>query len=572
MKDCRYLTGLAMAMLAMSLTQCASVQELEAPRADATGPSFEVFAVPGDTKTVNDGLATLWQNGDKFNLFHAVAGSRIYTADGAFTVDDPDTGHALGSVAGLSGAAHDWYLAYPYISSATSPTAVPVTIGTSAGTAQVQAGAESTAHLAGPAVPLRGRASAVASDEIPSLAVGPAASVLAVQVTNPGAAGVKVTEVRFRAPEAIVGSFTMDVTGASPAFQAVNASDEAVLSVSGGAVLKAGESGFFYLVVKPFTAGAGSQLTLSVNGQERTVRLSRPTTFAAGKMKTLSITLDPTDPPVVNPYYFRRVTAVTPGRKYLFVAEDAKVDPVVLRMAKPLAEGTASGRMDAEDVTEQDGIITLYGTENAFTFIQGESGFSIRQPDGRYLYNHNTDNVFAGTDATAEYVWTVTFDEEGLASVVNRTRMIQYNPTSSVRKYQTRQTSSSSTVGVKPRLYELQNDDEANAEFLKHTLPGVYAYGSEDWLYADGTHQTAVQTLASNVTFRLYQPASFVAVQVAGIPAGVSTGDRFTVRLTRYVKQALTHSGTFSVVAVKVADGTAWLMSESGTGFIVKIQ
>jgi hypothetical protein len=572
MKDCRYLTGLASATLAIWLTQCASVQELEVSRADVSGPSFEVFARPGDTKTVNDGLATLWQNGDKFNLFHADAGSRTYTADGAFTVDNPETGHAVGSVAALSTAAHDWYLAYPYASSATSPAAVPVTIGASAGTAQVQAGAESMAHLAGPAVPLRGKASRVAADATPSLAVAPAVSVLAIQVTNPGQADVKVTEVRFKAPEAIVGSFTMDMTGESPVFRAVNASAEAVLSVSGGVVLKAGESGFFYLVIKPFTVGAGSQLTLSVNGQERTVHLSRPTTFVAGKMKTLSITLDPTDPPVVSPYYFRRVTAVTPGRKYLFVAEDTKADPVVLRMAKPFPEGTSSGRMDAEDVTEEDGVITLYGTENAFTFIQGENGFSIRQPDGRYLYNHNADNVYVGTDATAEYVWTVTFDEDGLVSVVNRTRMLQYNTTSSVRKYQTRQTSSSSTVGVKPRLYELQNDDEAHAEFLKHTLPGVYAYGTEDWLYADGTHQTAVQTLASNVTFRLYQPASFVAVQIAGIPAGVSTGDRFSVRLTRYVKQALTHSGTFPVVAVKVADGTAWLMSESGTGFIVKIQ
>ena len=388
-----------------------------------------------------------------------------------------------------------------------------------------------------------------------------------MNVTNPGAADVKVTEVKFKAPEAIVGAFTMDVTGESPVFTAVDASDEAVLSVSGGARLKPGESAVFYLVVKPFSAGAGSQLVLTVNGQERTVTLSRPVSFTAGSIKSLTMTLDPTDPP--QPYYYKRVTAVTAGRKYIFVAEDPNADKV-LRMAHALPEGTASGRLDAEDVTDEDGTITLDGTENAFTFVETESGYTIRQADGRYLYNNSADNVYAGTATGAGYYWTVTFDEEGLAAIQNRDRMIQYNPTSSVRKYQVRKTSS--TTGVKPRLYELQNDDEAIAEFLAHTTPGVYSYGTEDWLYEDGTHQTAVQSMASLVTFRIYRPAEYIAVQVSGIPAGVAVGDRFDIRLARYVKQVLTDSAEFTVSAVKVEGGSAWLMADGGTGFIVLIQ
>ena len=558
---------IGLAAVPLALTQCA-VQEVEktAPAAH----NFEVFARTDDTRTVNDGMSTLWVDGDRFNLFHAAAGARTYASDGAFTVDDPGTGHATGTVTSLGSGEYDWFMTYPYATGATSPAAVPVTVGAAAGTAQTQAGADDMAHLAGAAVPLWGKASAVAADATPSLAVAPAVSVIAVKVTNPGAADVTVTEVKFKAPESIVGAFSLDITGETPAFTAVDASDEAVLSVSGKALLKPGEDGLFYLVVKPFAAGAGATLTLTVNDQARTVTLSRPTTFAPGKVKTLSMTLDPTDPPVVTPYYFKRVTEVKAGRKYIFVAEDTKVTPAVLRMALPLPEGTASGKMDAADVTEEDGIITLYDTESAFTFLQNENGFTIRQADGRFLYNNNSDNVFAGTDSGAGYYWTVAFDEEGLATVQNRTRVIQYNPTSSVRKYQTRQTSS--TVGVKPRLYELQNDEEIIAEFLAHTVPGVYAYGTEDWLYADGTHQTAVQTLASAVTFRLYQPAEYIAVQVSGIPAGVATGDRFTVRMARFVKLVLSHSGEFAVTAVKVEDGTAWLLSDSGTGFIVKIQ
>ena len=559
---------LGLAALPLALTHCASVQETEALRTPAAGGNFEVYAQQADTKTVNDGMSTRWVNGDTFSLFHVAAGkNNNYVADGAFTVDDPETGHAKGTVSSLGDGSYDWFMAYPHSADAASPAAVPVTIGAAAGTAQVQAGADNMAHLAGPAVPLAGKAAAVPAASTPTLSVAPAVTALAVTVTNPGAADVKVTEVKFKAPEAVVGAFTMDVTGETPVFTAVNVSDEAVLSVSGGARLKPGESAEFYLVVKPFSAGAGSRLVLTVNGQERTVTLSRPVTFAAGSIKSLTMTLDPTDP--AQPYYYKRVTQVTAGRKYIFVAEDPNADNI-LRMALPLPEGTASGRLDAEDVTDEDGTITLDSTENAFTFVETESGYTIRQSDGRYLYNNSADNVYAGTSTGAGYYWTVTFDEEGLAAVQNRDRMIQYNPTSSVRKYQTRKTSS--TTGVKPRLYELQNDDEAVAEFLEHTIPGVYSFGTEEWLYEDGTHQTAVQSMASLVTFRMYQPAEFVAVQVSGIPAGVSAGDRFDIRLARYVKQVLTHSADFAVTAVKVEGGTAWLMADGGTGFIVLIQ
>ena len=68
----------------LALTQCASVQEMEIP-VPAEG-SFEIFATPEDTRTVNEGQSTRWVKGDRFNLFHAVAGATSYVADGAFTV------------------------------------------------------------------------------------------------------------------------------------------------------------------------------------------------------------------------------------------------------------------------------------------------------------------------------------------------------------------------------------------------------------------------------------------------------------------------------------------------------
>lgn len=548
-----------------ALTGCAAVQEVEAP--PVAQASFEVYAVPVETKTVNDGLSTRWENGDTFSLFHAASGTNRYVADGVFTVDDPETGHARGSVSSLSGARQDWYMVYPAVSGATSPASVSVTVGAAAGTAQAQTGADNMVHLAGPSVPLAGKVSSVATGTAPTLPVAPAVSVLAVNVTNPGDAAVRVTDVKFKAPEAVVGSFTVDVTGASPVFKAVSASDEAVLSVSGESTLEAGENAFFYLVIKPFTAKAGATLTLSVNGQERTVTLSQAVTFAPGRIKTLNFILDKSEASQGGPYYFKQVTSVTPGRKYIFVAEDANAGNV-LRMAHPLPEGTNSGRMDASDVAEENGVIALTSVDCAFTFTENEKGFTIRQEDGRYLNNTDADNVSVGTEPNAGYYWTVTFDTDGLASLLNRGRQIQYNPTSSVRKFQTRKTSS--TVGINPRLYELQNDGESTKAFLQKSVPGVYDIAAEDWLYADGTHQMAVRIKGGDLTFRLYQPATFVAVQLSGIPVTIAAGDRFQVRLTRFVKQVLTHLNEYTVTVAKVEDGQAWLMADGGTGFIVK--
>ena len=562
------LTIVGPAVLMLALTQCASVQEIEAPlRARA---SFEVYATPAETKTVNDGLSTLWEQGDGLSLFHAPAGTPTFTSDGLFTVDEPSTGHANGALFGdlQETGSYDWYMVYPYAESASRPTEVSVVVGAPFGEMQVQRGKDSRAHLAGENFPVGGRASGVPGTQTPVLTSAPLISVVAVNVTNPGQGVARITTLRFKAPEMITGAFWVDVTGSAPVFTADEASDEAVLSVEGVATLRAGESAIFYLGIKPFQASAGSTLTLTVNDQVRSVTLSRDVTFSAGKIKTLNVTLDESEPGPQ--YYFKRVTTVTPGRKYLLVAEDTKQGG--LRMACPLPEGTDSGRLPVETVEEtEEGIITQDVLDNAFTFSLSDEEYTIRQQDGRYLYNNNKDDVYAGTEPNAGFYWAITFDPaEEYASILNRSRLLQYNPTTSVQKFQTRQ--SSSTVGRNPWLYELQNDEEATGEFLRKTVPGVYDYKGISWLYADGTSQSSVRTLSGTVVFRIFYPAEFTVVQVSGIPAAPALNDRFSVRMVRYVKQAATHADDFSVTVVKVEDGKAWLLGDGGTGFLVNIQ
>ena len=559
------LFGPAVALLA--LTQCASVQEAEMS-APAVG-TFEVFATPGDTRTVNDGMSTAWLNGDKFNLFHAPAGAGSYVSDGAFTVDDPETGHAVGNVQSLGTGQKDWFLLYPYASSATLPTAVPVTVGAPVGSSQVQVLADDMASLAGPYFPLMGRALAVPADAVPSLTVAPALSVLAVNVTNATDSPVAVTQVRFKAPEAIVGSFKVDVTGAEPVYTAVSAADEAVLSVNEDVFLPAGDNGVFYLGIKPFTAGAGTTLTLTVNDEVRTVTLTRPVTFSAGKIKTLNMTLEASGPGDPGTYFFKRAQTASLGKTYLFVAEDEEGS---LRMATALPAGSGNGRLAGVDVEANDGVITLESLDNAFSFFQGEHGTLIRQADERYLYNASAtnNNVYAGTALNnTGYYWTITLDAAGRATIVNmRNRQLKYNE--EVGSFEARM--NTDNLGQLFYLYELQNSESAVAEFLAKETPGVYAYNGQDWLYTEGSQQLSVRTSGSSLAFRLFDPAAYTAVQVTGLPVDLAEKDRFTVRMVRSVKQAATHVAEFEVQAVRIADGKAWLMAGNGTGFIVCIQ
>jgi hypothetical protein len=547
------------------------VQEIEV--ATPAGTSFEVFAPAADTRTVNEGLSTAWVEGDRFSLFHAATGTTKYVADGAFTVDDIETGHATGTVSSLGSGASDWFMVYPYASTATSPKSVSVKIGAASGFAQMQAAADEMSHLAGENFPLSGKASAVASNASPVLPVAPIVSVIAVNVTNPGEGTATIREVRFKAPEAIVGSFTVDVTGSSPVFTSVASSDEALLTLKEAATLKKDENAVFYLGIKPFVAEAGATLTLTIGEEIHTLTLTRPVSFSAGKIKTLNVTLDPSEPDPAGTYYFKRVTSFSAGKKYIFVAaETDDNENVQLRMAKAIPEGTTKSRLYCDDVEEEDDIITLSSQENAFTLYEGEGGFLIRQADGRYLYNKNSSsdaNVYVGTTPDAGYYWTITFDNQGLASIVNRTRQIKYNDTATVRAFQARKTTES---GLLVRFYELQNSDAAVEEFLRNTIPGVYAYEGTDWLYEEGMMQLSVRRGGGETAFRIYEPSTYTVLQVTGLPETIEEGDVLSLRLARYVKQAATHFSNLSAKVVHVEDGKAWLMAGNGTGFIVCIQ
>ena len=113
------------------------------------------------------------------------------------------------------------------------------------------------------------------------------------------------------------------------------------------------------------------------------------------------------------------------GKRYLIVADGL--------VAKPLTK--AYGYLSVENVTpETDGSIVLENDDNAFTFeeVSGEDFlYTIKQKDGKYLYQTGTYNSFNVAEAPSDgQYWDVTFNGDS-AVIRNKSvdKYIQYSRT-----------------------------------------------------------------------------------------------------------------------------------------------
>lgn len=287
---------------AFTLTNCA--KEIDAPvqEPESVGYPFEIIASTVDTKTVNDGVHTNWSAGDQINIIHAAAGTETYVSEAAFTIaaEDLAEGRFTGTLKGaLTNGTHDWYVLYPYSSYTASPAKsgyLPIGCQPKNGENQVQDGNNSMAHIAGANYPLWGNAKGVAHDAKPSVPMSHVASLVKVVVTNATESPLTVENLAFTAPVDIVGTYYINFSGET--VECTNSgtqyvSKTATLNVNNGEAIEAGGSAEFYLAVRPFTAEAGSSLTLAVNGYSKVPKaLTNDVTFHAGKIKTLNFAYD----------------------------------------------------------------------------------------------------------------------------------------------------------------------------------------------------------------------------------------------------------------------------------------
>lgn len=287
---------------AFALTNCSKefVQQIETPETDqAVGVvPFEIYASALQTKTANDGMSTVWVENDQINVFHAEAGSTEYVSDGNFTIYEQNLadGLFLGSLKqSLTASAYDWYFFYPYSSYVKTPasrTSGYMTLGSKANGVQTQNGNSNMAHIAGENYPMCAVVKNVAAGETPAGMMQHMTALVAINVQNNTSKPMTVVSAGIRASESLVGTYYMDFTGEEVVYTPSGdqyVSNTANLEVVDGEDIAAGSSAKFYIAVKPFTAEAGSRLTVYVNGSQKAITIPETTEFEAGKIKTINV-------------------------------------------------------------------------------------------------------------------------------------------------------------------------------------------------------------------------------------------------------------------------------------------
>lgn len=290
----------AICAAAFTLTNCN--KEIAEPKAPVTeGIPFEIVAATADTKTANEGPNTVWAAGDALTVFHAEAGSTAYGNNDKFTYAGANNKFKGTLKTALGGGnSYDWYALYPYNKLISTPTGKDqkyTLIGKKNGqdTEDTQDGNDSKAHLSGRSCPMYAVAKNVAASDVPTFTMKHLTSVVAVTVTNTNDDPLIVNSVSFSAPEGttIFGSFYINFTeNGDPVYTNHTTtswtSNTSNLTVKNGTPIAKNEKATFYLAIKPFTANTNDVLKISVNGYEKTHKLTKNVEFKAGKIETVN--------------------------------------------------------------------------------------------------------------------------------------------------------------------------------------------------------------------------------------------------------------------------------------------
>lgn len=298
MRKTIFTLGLMLAA-ALSLTSCSKNEEVNFT--PELKPSFELFANL-ESRTTNDGMSTKWAAGDAINVFNAVATSDDYKSDGSFSTADA-SGLFKGTLSETldAGTSYDWYAFYPYTSQIETPANVSkgyVYIGCRSDKAQTQTGNNSMAHIAGEKYPLYGVAEGVAASAKPSITMSHASSLVEFVVKNGTGEDFVVESIAFTAPEDIVGTYYINFASEPVVYTKSGdayVSSTATLTVEDGEEVTA-DGAMFYMGIKPFTAKASSTLTVKITTDkgtfEKSITLTKDTTFSAGLIKTLTVNVN----------------------------------------------------------------------------------------------------------------------------------------------------------------------------------------------------------------------------------------------------------------------------------------
>lgn len=298
MKKNLFTAGLIV-IASMTLTTNCVKSEIES---EVTNPEvvdgipFKLILNTIDTKTVNNGLSTIWAAGDEINVFHAVSGESSYVNDGKFTISDVANGVFSGNLASAldDGVSYDWYVFYPYSSYITTPANTSAGYSTVAPiSAQTQTGNDSKAHLT--SLPLSGKSTTAPGVSSPSIAMYQMSSVIKVVVTNNTGVAIPVSSVKITAtPDAghsdiyISGNYYVNFTNPVAPVYTPAASKSNAVTLNTSYSIAASSTAAFYVAVKPFSVETGDVLKVKVNNYEKSLAVTANKSFAPGDINLFS--------------------------------------------------------------------------------------------------------------------------------------------------------------------------------------------------------------------------------------------------------------------------------------------
>ena len=285
----RYIKIFYIILCALLAVPACNVVDMENPTPEIP---YEIFLVP-PTKTANNGLSTVWVDGDKVNVFHAEAGSENYVNDGAFTFSTEDRFTGTIKAELEEGKAYDWYVAYPYDPTTISPKYMRVTIPT----IQYQVADGDMSHLCEKLCPLAGKVMEVPAARNPNVMMNHLVTVMKIKVTNYESAPCHLETVSFahhnRAGEytTLAGVQYVDVTGEEIVYAQAEEMDADNITLPGWdsssdltkssllegditrpyikltnpKTLRLNESATVYLICKPFTIQNATLLSVGMN-------------------------------------------------------------------------------------------------------------------------------------------------------------------------------------------------------------------------------------------------------------------------------------------------------------------
>lgn len=527
------------------------------------GIPFEITAASVDTKTAIDGFATRWEANDAINLFHAEAGSTNYTTDGEFTIaaEDLEAKKFKGTLASaLTTESYDWYAFYPYKEQISSPgeqTDGFVYIGHSV--AANQNGNNSKAHLCKTLCPLYGVSKSVEAKKPVSLEMKHLTSVVEINVTNSNDDPLTVSSISFSTDEDIVGSYYIDITGENVVYTKSDGFVKTIanLTVQNGTALAKNETASFYIPIKPHVAENGSVITITVNGYEKTISLTKDVTFAAGKIKKINFKYDYVAPSPQS--YVLWHESISDG-DYIIVGVNAS-DYSALNTT------ISSNRAGLTGVDIVDNTITTNDAAIIWHIEKSGDYYTIYNAGGKkYLASTGTKNeAQLLADGTKDMsLWTITGPaKDNTFSIVNKNNTAKNVNANLRRNGNYGFATYASGTGSAPVLYKL---DTRELESIAITTPATKTtFNTGDTFSSDGLVVTAKFSDAS----------SSVIVPVVEAPDMSSVGTK-TVNVS-YTFKEVTKSTSYDIVvearpafSVTLSDDSSLLTeSEAGSGVVL---